>query len=141
MKEIKFRIYFEADEDEPGWMSEPITLLDLLHGEYIEFRNEEDSVCLPLNDFRFFYKPDKNYKIMQYTGLKDKNGKEIYEGDIVLVDNIDFAQIIYDEDRMAYGIKPINDFYFDSPLLADNVDLELQVIGNVYENPELLERS
>ena len=80
-----------------------------------------------------------DYILMQYTGLHDKNGKEIYEGDIVRVENTDLAQIIYDEDRMAWGIKPINDFYFDSPLLADNTSLELEVIGNIYDNPELLE--
>ena len=59
-------------------------------------------------------------------------------GDILKVEKVDLAQIIWDEDRMAWGIKPINDFYFDSPLLADNTDLELEVIGNIYENPELL---
>ena len=61
-------------------------------------------------------------------------------GDIVKVENIDLAQIIYSEDRMAWEIKPINDFYFDSPLLADNVSLELQVVGTIYDNPELLEK-
>lgn len=83
----------------------------------------------------------EDVELMQFTGLHDKNGKEIYKGDIAKVEKIDLAQIIWDEDRMAWGIKPINDFYFDSPLLADNTDLELEVIGNIYDNPELLERS
>ena len=39
---------------------------------------------------------------------------------------------------MAWGIKPISEFYFDSPLLADNTSLELEIIGNIYDNPELL---
>lgn len=80
----------------------------------------------------------KEYEFMQYTGLHDKTEKEIYEGDIVKVDNIDLAIIYFDDDRMAWGIKPINEFYFDSPLLSENISLELRVIGNIYDNPELL---
>ena len=38
---------------------------------------------------------------------------------------------------MAWGIKEISEFYFDSPLLAENVSLEMLVVGNICENPEL----
>lgn len=136
MRDLKFRLYFEADEDEPSWMSEPITLSDLLHGEDIEFRDEEDTVSLSLNDFRFFYRKNEKYKIMQYTGLHDKNGKEIYEGDIVKANF--FNKEITGKIEFAFGA-----FFVTGSAVSDNqmfIFSDYEVIGNIYENPELLEK-
>lgn len=75
--------------------------------------------------------------IMQYTGLKDKNGKEIYEGDIVIAydemtDAICKGQIVWDECECGFCIKG------SEPTFIGYYP-ELEVIGNIYENPELLE--
>lgn len=68
MRDLKFRIYFRDDE---SFMSEPITLEDLLHEDWIEFENEERTLSLPLKDFRFYYyKGSKAYELMQYTRTK-----------------------------------------------------------------------
>lgn len=69
----------------------------------------------------------------QYTGLKDKNGTKIFEGDIVLLKGYDEPyQVVFDESCFRV--------YSDSVRYAmDNFyDYEIEVIGNIYDNPELL---
>lgn len=98
----------------------------------------------------------------QYTGLKDKNGKEIYKGDIIQQNNnlLDLVQVCFGE----FGVRVIEDeevidnavgwyckviktdalsdvepFCYDMPLNGFWIEkLESIVIGNIYENPELL---
>ena len=79
-------------------------------------------------------------EIMQYTGLKDKNGKEIYEGDIVKGKGLDFYNP--DVTRVVVEWLGCGSWY----PFADNEDNmpypypeAEEVIGNIYENPELLE--
>ncbi len=78
--------------------------------------------------------------IMQYTGLKDKNGKEIFEGDIIQINKFT-AQIQYIPTKGAFKMVGL----FPEPT-ANTVSYQLDhdiartvVIGNIYENPELLE--
>jgi len=69
--------------------------------------------------------------LMQYTGLKDKNGKEIYEGDIVNNYEYNYEVIFFNG---SFGLEISKD-ELKSPLCFYN---NIEVIGNIYENPELL---
>lgn len=74
----------------------------------------------------------------QYTGLHDKNGKEIYEGDILQID-IERAWVMWNERYGYFELVPIGDYYFDSPVIGQAIEYtDATVIGNIYENKELL---
>ena len=77
-----------------------------------------------------------DYELMQYTGLKDKNGKEIYEGDILKGVQGNFVVV---EETGAYWI----DFKKRLLLLATFLEMsgDKEIIGNIYENPTLLKES
>jgi len=79
-------------------------------------------------------------KLEQYTGLKDANGKEIYEGDIVK-SSYKYAQPKISEVIMEYGNSYIlgEDLATGNEMLVSDHINEIEVIGNVHTNPELLE--
>ena len=82
-----------------------------------------------------YCEPHESFILMQYTGLKDKNGKEIYEGDIVQGEK-DFVKGVVQFNESGYwmvmGHHELSNFFeWDS--------INFEVIGNIHENPELME--
>lgn len=75
--------------------------------------------------------------LMQYTGLKDKNGKEIYEGDLVnFIGAKNPGEVIFNNG--AFEIDGFWNNSQDEPARAFSENATLEIIGNIYENPELL---
>lgn len=82
-------------------------------------------------------------ELMQYTGLKDKNGVEIYEGDIVHHEagEYSYVGVVETDCYKSYisGIDPVDAFDFDDVSDTRSGTADLEVIGNKFDNPELLE--
>ncbi|MEZ7593417.1 YopX family protein [Streptococcus sp. 27098_8_76] len=93
---------------------------------------QEDVMCPP--DYVFV----DNLVIMQSTGLKDKNGKEIFEGDIVkMAKDVYSEPTYYEVVRHRGGAYRLESKQHGCELWLRHTDCE--VVGNIYENPELLE--
>jgi uncharacterized phage protein (TIGR01671 family) len=160
MRELKFR----------AWLPEEETMLhsDRQHeiDDFMEVWSIGNTITVEIQEL-YWHSPGGNtpeecYKyvtppqvIMQYTGLKDKNGKEIYEGDIFIGDESGDAIVIYwNEEKAAFGVNlyGYNSHTGEGGQEVDDSDkslidvdfmevyslIDFEVVGNIYEHPELL---
>ena len=115
MRESKFR----------AWIKDYALMADV---NFMNIDYKEIVVMIDENDYEFNC---GEYELMQYTGLKDKNGTEIYEGDIVECFVNGNSHVSFKGG--AYGL--IFDYSF---IPFSDVHGEMKVIGNIYEHPHLL---
>ena len=83
-----------------------------------------------------------NFDIVFFTGLTDKNGKEIFKGDILCCIHRKFnreVEMVWDEEKYSFAIKEPNNPRYTTTIPEFKKYNEFEIIGNIYENPELLE--
>lgn len=141
MKEIKFRAWdrsrkkmiygIEAAYDGCG---NQIRLADIDYEDYFGSYIGVDTVYRSANG--------KNYEVMQFIGLRDKNGREIFERDIIkpphLYKEHGPGEIVYLAPGYAYRPKDVRYGFSLSQFDYRYPGEEYEVIGNTFENPELL---
>ncbi len=121
MREIKFRIWDKQNKE----------MLDLedLHYEY----GKMSIRTTMYND----YFDTEDMILMQYTGIKDKNGKEIYEGDIIKYYD-DTYKVEFKRDRGGYFPFAQGDGCGCCQCEVVTFFNDCEILGNIYDNPELL---
>lgn len=128
MREIKFRFWSEATHK----MYQPVAGSDLL------IKGDGDIYCWTDIYENGGLVKVKNQIPLQYTGLHDKNGKEIYDGDILR-----YQQKLYDgRPNGSRGLKEVRWSVSERKVgwnIADNQTME--IVGNIYENPDLAEKA
>lgn len=131
MREIKFRAWH------PEWS-------EMIIADFTPTFDKRSFFAFEFGVGFSHYPQDDRWVLMQFTGLKDKNGKEIYEGDLIrLTDKFTYDVRFEDAKFVCYHVN--NDWgrWGDLKRLsnADFLDMHYEIIGNIYENPDLLTKN
>lgn len=104
---------------------------------FIKAPMRSDWVCADTPDGQISYTGNrlKDIEIMQCTGLEDKNGKLIFEGDIAINEGT-VCIIKWDNDKCAFFAETASEYFaFEEDITIE----DFEIIGNIYQNPELIE--
>lgn len=131
MREIKFRAFHKDKKImyKVNWIA---SIGDSLTGHNIGVMHSPDFPS-DINPLGEWFANTKDFELMQYTGLKDKNGKEIYEDDVVS------SRILFGNWKVYWDKEDCGFFLVDNEGYTTCLDSEeCEVIGNIFESPELL---
>ena len=131
MREIKFRAWLKEDKKMVN-----VETMDFTDKSMQYLKRSEIINAYILRRVSF-----DDVELMQYTGLKDKNDKEIYEGDILFFRDENMKYIVVWQDA-AFIIKSIEiRKYSEKMCWLDDTEICCEIVGNIYENKNLLEEN
>jgi len=133
MREIKFRAW---DKNDKRIFIDP-QMIDFYNKKigYMQYQTEympDTSYSIPVGFEEFEYS-----ELMEWTGLYDKNGEDIYEGDIIFESfGEKYYKVIFENGSFKAEFNgDFDEYSFD---LIDVVAQGCEIVGNIYENPELI---